>query len=130
MERRGPAAVLALAAALQAVLTALRLPAWPCAFLQVTGHPCPGCGLSRAVAALVRADWAGAMAWHAFSPLAAGAGLLMLAAAVLPASARRRLAASVSAAERRTALAPIAAGALLVYWIARLLYTPLALPLR
>ncbi len=37
---------------------------WGCAVRQVTGVPCPGCGLSRALAALLRLDFRAALAYH------------------------------------------------------------------
>jgi uncharacterized protein DUF2752 len=130
LEERGLTAALVLAGAAQVALVGLHLPGWPCAFRAVTGLPCPGCGMSRSVAALVRGHWREAMAWHAFGPLALAVAVLMVVAAVLPAGSRHRLAEHVAAVERRTGSALVLAAALLLYWILRLLYTPLALPLR
>lgn len=36
------------------------LPLWRCPFRAVTGLPCPGCGMTTALLALVRGDLAGA----------------------------------------------------------------------
>jgi hypothetical protein len=47
-----------------------------CLFARCTGMACPGCGATRAVAALVRADWSTAWSYH---PLG---GLLAVQAAV------------------------------------------------
>jgi hypothetical protein len=49
-----------------------------CGFRWLTGHPCPFCGLTHAMFALAKGDWAEAIHWHALSPLAAVmlAGLL------------------------------------------------------
>lgn len=50
-----------------ALVVAFELPLCPTAtFL---GVPCPGCGLTRASLALLRADFAAALAWHPLSPL-------------------------------------------------------------
>lgn len=111
--------------ALQVGLVALRLPGWPCAFRQVTGIPCPGCGLSRALAALARGDWHTVIAFHAFAPLFAAAGLLLLATALLRPEARVRLARRVAAVEARTGLVFWLGAALMVYWVVRVLYHPL-----
>lgn len=130
LEQRGLTAALVLAGSAQAALIALHLPGWPCAFRAVTGLPCPGCGMSRSVAALVRGHWREAIAWHAFGPLVLVVAVLMAVAAVLPAGSRHRLAERVAAVERRTGSALVLGAALLLYWTLRLLYTPLALPLR
>jgi hypothetical protein len=117
-------ALLALGA-LQVGLVALRLPGWPCALRAATGIPCPGCGLSRALAALARGEWQAALAFHAFAPLFAAAGLLLLGTAVLRGPARVRLAQRVASVEARTGLVFWLGAALLVYWAVRLLYHPL-----
>jgi hypothetical protein len=40
-----------------------------CAFRRTTGIPCPGCGLTRAMAALARGDLLAALRLHPFAPL-------------------------------------------------------------
>jgi len=40
-----------------------------CPFANLTGHPCPGCGLTRAALALAHLDIAGAVRLHPLSPL-------------------------------------------------------------
>jgi hypothetical protein len=115
-------------ALVQTVLVAWHLPGWPCAFRQATGIPCPGCGLSRAMAALLHGDWRSALAYHAFAPLLLACGLLLLSGAVLDARRRARLAALVASFESRTGAAVWLAAAFLVYWAVRLLYYPLPNP--
>lgn len=81
---RGP--WLYLAAGFALAFGAVFDPAWQesapgvCLFRHATGLPCPGCGLSRSVAALLHLDVAAAFAYHPFGPaVAAGmAGLLVL----------------------------------------------------
>lgn len=42
-----------------------------CVYHQLTGHDCPGCGMTRAFLRLLHGDWSGAWRWHPFSlPLA------------------------------------------------------------
>lgn len=41
-----------------------------CGFLWLTGRPCPFCGLTRAMFALAKGQWAGALRFNALSPLA------------------------------------------------------------
>jgi hypothetical protein len=128
IEQRVVAAIFLAAGAVQVGLTLFHLPGWPCAFRATTGKPCPGCGMSRALAALVRGDWSAAFFLHAFAPLFVAAGVLLLVAAVLPAERRARLAGRVAAMERATGAAVWLAGAFMVYWLVRLLYTPLTPP--
>lgn len=40
-----------------------------CAFRRITGIPCPGCGMTRAMAALARGDFVAALHLHPFAPL-------------------------------------------------------------
>lgn len=127
MQQRVVVLVLAAAAVLQTVLVALQLPGWPCAFRIVTGVPCPGCGLSRALAALWSGDWRAAVAFHAFAPLAAACGMLLLAALLLREDTRARVAERVTCVESRTGLSVFLAASFLVYWVVRLLYYPLTL---
>jgi hypothetical protein len=49
------------------VLVALRVPMCPVAI--VTGHPCPGCGLTRATLALLHGDLHEAMHLHPLAPV-------------------------------------------------------------
>lgn len=128
LEQRVVAGILLAAGVIQVALTFFHLPGWPCLFRATTGRPCPGCGMSRALAALARWDWSTALFLHAFAPLFAAAGLLMLAAAVLPGARRTWLADRVAALERATGAALWLAAAFMVYWLVRLLYTPLTPP--
>ncbi len=59
-------------------MLALVLRVWPpgtsgiypvCAFHEYTGLLCPGCGTTRALAALLRGDLSGAMHWNALTTL-------------------------------------------------------------
>ena len=40
-----------------------------CGFYWLTGHECPFCGLTRALFALAKGDWAAALQFNALSPL-------------------------------------------------------------
>ena len=129
IEQRAVVIAMAALAAVQTVLVALRLPGWPCAFREATGIPCPGCGLSRAMAALLHGDWRTAVGLHAFAPLLAVGGLLLLAAALQREPRRLRVAERIASFESRTGLAVWLAAAFLVYWAVRLLYHPLTFPI-
>ena len=56
-----------------------RWPGLPCLFHQITGAPCPFCGFTRGLAALVRGEWAGALAVSPLACLAYPALFLALA---------------------------------------------------
>lgn len=112
------------AAAAQAALVTLGLPGWPCPILHGTGVPCPGCGLSRAIVALLSGEWAQALTLHAFAPLVLLALVLIAVAAALPARRRASFVRAVAYAERRTGLTGLALVGLLIYWAARLALLP------
>ena len=75
---RGFAWRLAASVAVLALLGSFTPPAEPrlrlCGFYWLTGRPCPLCGMTRAVFALVKGHWSEAFHFHALSPL----GLVML----------------------------------------------------
>ncbi len=49
-------------------LSLLWLSAVPCGFARMTHHPCPGCGQTRSVLALVHGDLAGVFHFNPFGP--------------------------------------------------------------
>jgi Protein of unknown function (DUF2752) len=63
------------------LLAFLPLPLHPrvslCGFLWLTGRPCPFCGLTRALACLLKGDFALALNFHPLSPLALTALLIV-----------------------------------------------------
>ena len=74
-----------------AVLWSVTPPAEPhlrlCGFYWLTGLPCPLCGMTRALCALVKGHWSEALHFHALSPL----GLAMLLSLCWDVSWRPRL---------------------------------------
>jgi hypothetical protein len=94
-----------------------------CPMLRSTGIPCPGCGLSRACGAFVRGDWATWAAFHLFAPPFLLAAAILLAATVLPATHRDRLARATEAVEARYGVVPLLVAAMFVYWATRLIYS-------
>jgi hypothetical protein len=123
--RKAAGALAALAAA-QIAATSLHLPGWPCPLFHTTGIPCPGCGLSRACAALLHGEIDRSLRMHAFAlPVLLGV-LFVLVTAVLPAVPRTKTLAALERVERRTGLMTLLLIALLVYWLARLVYAPQA----
>jgi hypothetical protein len=100
------------------------LPGVMCPMLHGLGIPCPGCGATRACAAMLQGDWHTWLRMHALAPCFLLAVGLFAAAAVLPARPREAMIDVVERIERRTGLTSLMLAVLLVYWIARLLYGP------
>ena len=118
---RPPAALLVAGVTLaQAALTALRLPALPCPLHAATGIPCPGCGLSRAGAALLRGDVAEALRMHAFAPLFALCGVVVLVGLALPRPVRLKVGERLHEVESRRWVGLVLLLSLIVYWLVRL----------
>jgi hypothetical protein len=120
VNRRRDGLILVGVGVLQTGLFLAHLPGWPCPFKALTGLPCPGCGLTTAIAELLGGDWRGAIATHAFAPVFVVAFLVMLAAVVLPEPQRRRFVDLVSRIERRSGISALLLCALLIYWGLRL----------
>jgi hypothetical protein len=120
-QRRMSLAILG-AVGLQAGLTMAGLPGWPCLFRHSLGIPCPGCGLSRAMAALLQGQWDTALNFHAFAPLVLVIILLVAMAALLPDRSRRRFIGSIARLERRSGVGALLVAGMLIYWLGRLLF--------
>ena len=97
---------------------------WRCTFHDVTGMPCPGCGMTRGMTALVRGHWHEAWHWHPFTPLIALATLTLVVSALLGKAARTRLADFVEKFERRTGFTLIAILAMMGYGVWRMFACP------
>ncbi|MCP3138646.1 DUF2752 domain-containing protein [Pyxidicoccus xibeiensis] len=121
LERRTTGQVLGAVAAIHLGLMHFGLPTWPCPVQSAVGLPCPGCGLSRATAALLHGDWRAALSWHAFAPVILAALALIIGMAFLPEAARRRGIDAVARVERRTRVTALLLVALVAYWLIRLL---------
>lgn len=114
--------VITTAGIIQVSLTALALPAWQSPLHRLFGIPDPGCGLTRAIVALLRGDWQTSLMFHAFAPLFIVALALIAGGAMLPSAWRNRLVDTIASAERRTGLTAILLVALVIYWLGRLLF--------
>lgn len=129
LRSRGVLRGMAALAGAQIGLVAFGVPTLPCPLRHGLGVVCPGCGLTRAVIALLRGDWANSLQLHAFAPFVVVALALLLVAAVAPLTANRRLAALVEGVERKSGLTLLLAVAFFAYWLARLLLFPSSLAL-
>ncbi len=114
-------------AAVQIGLIALGLPGWPCPLMTVTGHACPGCGLTRAAVALLRGQWQTALTLHAFAPIFLALSLAIGLSWLLPKAHRSQLIDAVAKLESRTGLTAILFIIFLLYWLIRLLAFPASL---
>ncbi len=94
-----------------------------CPFHAATGHPCPGCGMSRALAELAAGNWREALRLHPFAPYLIVWAVMLAGAALLPARGRDRWAAGWAAFEARTRFHAALLVAFTVFGIARLLWS-------
>jgi hypothetical protein len=106
------------ALALGAMWFTLRLP-WPsCAFHTLTGHPCPTCGATRALVALLHGNFAAAWSWNPLACVAYCAiAIFNIYALVAVVSGKRRFRlAQLSLFEKRFCRVAVI-GLVLLNWI-------------
>ena len=118
------ALVLAGAAGLQLTLVSFSLPGWVCPIFHITGIPCPGCGLSRAIMLLLRGDLRGSLRYHAFAPIFLLTIVAVILASVLPRSITEPVVSKAEELEGKTRLTTMILIGLVLYWLARLLFFP------
>jgi hypothetical protein len=110
------------AAVIHLGLATLGLPSWACPIRHGLGIPCPGCGLTRALKALILGDWHQAIAIHAFSPLAVAVLGLMGYVALAPATHRRWIVQYCGQIEQKTGVSFFVIAVFLAYWLIRFLF--------
>ncbi len=110
------------AAILHAGLMTFDLPGWSCPVREQLGIPCPGCGLSRAISALLHGDWETALAFHALAPFFLLALVLIAGVTLLPATQRRRAINQIKMIEHYTGITGVFLIGLVLYWLTRLLF--------
>jgi len=101
---------------------AMGIPGWPCPVLLALGIPCPGCGLTRATFLLLSGDLRASLTYHAFAPIFLLGLPIIGVAGLLPDRARHSLIETLIAFERRTGISFFLLTALILYWLARLLF--------
>lgn len=92
---------------------------WTCPFLQVTGLPCPGCGMTRSCSSLLRGDLAGSLSWHLFGPLFLLIGLTGFTGSLLPQPHRSYFAGWLLLWDRRLRFTPLLFAGLIIYCLTR-----------
>jgi hypothetical protein len=117
---RGIALILAGAAVLQVGLTFLGLPGWRCPIKALLGIPCPGCGLSRAMAQLIHGEWQAAILTHAFAPVFLAGFVLMVIITLVPKNFFRAIVYRIAVVERITGLVGFVLVGMIIYWLIRL----------
>ncbi len=108
--------------AAQIGLVMAHLPGWPCPFKAIFGIPCPGCGLSTSIAALLHGDWQNAFSLHAFAPVFLLAVVLLLTVSLLPSPVRTRMIHWIRFVELHTGISVMLLTLLFFYWGLRLLF--------
>lgn len=106
-------------AAAQVWLAAVGIPGWHCPIKSSLGIACPGCGLSSAVALLIRGEWGNALSSHAFAPAFLLGFVLMMLVGMLPCRLHRMSVRWIYRWERRSGLTPLFLIGILVYWMLR-----------
>lgn len=122
VKHRRSCLAIASAVGLHLTLVTLNLPSWQCPIRSALGIPCPGCGLSRAIAALAHGDWQKALTIHAFAPISVIVLAILLVAIFLPKSARIRLGNRLEKIERQSRITALLLSASIIYWLVRLLF--------
>ncbi|MDY7036858.1 MAG: DUF2752 domain-containing protein [Thermodesulfobacteriota bacterium] len=121
MQDRRTVLILGCLAALQVWLVSMGLPGWQCPIKLLLGIPCPGCGLTAAMAFLMQGRWRSAIVTHAFAPVFFAGIILALIVSMLPSSLHQKSVSLLASLERRTGFMPLLLMLLLVYWTSRLL---------
>ncbi len=91
----------------------------PCPFLQLTGKPCPGCGMTRSCFAFLRGDFADVLRLNPFGPVFAVFWAVIGFGVALPQPWRGRFVEILGRFENRTRWAAWVGLALVIYSLTR-----------
>ena len=123
MENRRIASLIIGSAVLILCTTLLGVHIWTCPIQAAIGIPCPGCGLSRAMALLIQGDWHASFLMHAFAPVFLLGFVFLGTSIVMPRGFHGRFVKIIAKWERRLGIIPFVLLCALTYWILRLLIT-------
>jgi len=123
LEHRGWSIWVVAFAAVQLCLVNAGLIGSVCVIRSLTGVPCPGCGLSRAVVHLFRGEWSESIHDHLFAPVFLLGLLILTLVSTFPSKWHRRIVAQIAVWEECTGITTILVGLLLLYWSTRLVLT-------
>ncbi len=93
---------------------------WPCMFSKITGLPCPGCGMTRAVAAMLHGQWHQAMLYHPFAPGFVVLGLIMMVCCIASQGLREKVSAHVEKLEAVTKFTSVFLLSAVIYGLLRM----------
>jgi hypothetical protein len=124
LKNQAEARVLVLIGILHLILASVGFSGWSCPILLATGVPCPGCGVTRASAALLKGDWRNMASLHIFAPVLLAVLVLSGFIAFLPDELRARVIDRIELIELRTNLSLIFLLSLFLYWGLRLILDP------
>lgn len=122
LESRPTTILIVGAAVVHGGLNLLGLPSWECPIRHTLGVPCPGCGLSRAMGALLHGDWQTALTYHAFAPIFLASLIFMGVVLLLPAAPHRQIVDWTRVFETKTGLVAFGLVSLMIYWVIRLVF--------
>jgi hypothetical protein len=122
LESRPTTLLIVSAAVVHGGLNLLGLPSWECPIRHTLGVPCPGCGLSRAMGALLHGDWQTAMTYHAFAPIFLASLIFMAVVLLLPAGPYGQVVDWTRRFETKTGLVAAGLVGLMIYWVIRLVF--------
>jgi hypothetical protein len=120
LEQRWIVWLLGSLAVVQIVATGLGYGYWQCPIKAATGIPCPACGMSSAITALLNGDWQEAMHLHAFAPILLLAFTFAVMVVFLPNPARQQVIRQVKHFESKTGFVFFLLLAFILYWLIRL----------
>jgi hypothetical protein len=111
--------LIAVVALLHLMAASVGFSPWGCLLHDISGVPCPGCGLTTASLHFMHGEWRAGFQSHAFAPVFLLGIAALFAAAFAPAALRRAAISRMTEWEQRTGGGMFFAGALLAYWIFR-----------
>ena len=120
LAERKIAAILSAGAAFIILMKMAGLTGWQCPVDAMIGRSCPGCGLTRALVALIEGNWQVAIQLHLLAPVAAVVLILLATVAVLPAAPGKKIAAAIAVLESRSGIGLLVILMAGVQWIGRL----------
>lgn len=103
-------------------LVSVGFPGWQCPIRHTFGIPCPGCGLSRSITALIHGDWQTSLNYHAFAPFFLIAFAMILLVTLLPQIPRNWVIGWINRALENTGVASVLLILFVFYWLARLIF--------
>jgi len=104
----------------QLLLVYTGLTGWQCPIYETLGVICPGCGMTTAMAMLLKGHWQLAIQTHAFAPLILMGLMLLPVAIVLPASRLKKLALGIKRVEQKSGIIAILLLSMVSYWLLRI----------